>query len=71
MLTSLYRREGLCANDDELRPFVSAKHRRFVLSCFERDARIMDKILARHDTMFTLASYFDIPADHKVVNVLH
>ena len=71
ILTSLYRRDGLCTNDDELLPFVRAKHRRFVLSCFERDARIMDKIIARHDTMFTVASYFDIPLDHQVVNVLH
>ena len=71
ILTSLYRREGLCTNDVELRPFVRAKHRRFVLSCFERDARIMDKILARHDTMVTLGSYFEITADHQVVNVLH
>ena len=70
ILTSLYRREGLCTNTVELRPFVRAKHRRFVLLCFERDARIMDKILARHDIMFTLASYFEIPADHQVVNVL-
>ena len=52
-------------------PFVKAKHRRFVLSCFERDSRLIDKILAKHDTMFTLSSYFQIPADHGVVNILH
>ena len=71
ILTSLYRREGICNDDKDLLPFVKAKHRRFVLSCFERDARIIDKIIARHDTMFTLASYFQIPADHGVVNILH
>ena len=64
ILTSLYRREGICNDDKDLLPFVKAKHRRFVLSCFERDARIIDKIIARHDTMFTLASYFQIPAHH-------
>ena len=31
----------------------------------------MDKILARHDTLFTLASYFHIPADHGIINILH
>ena len=71
ILTSLYRREGLCNDDKDLLPFVKAKHRRFVLSCFERDARIIVKMIARHDTMFTLASYFQIPADHGVVNILH
>ena len=71
ILTSLYRREGICNDDEDLLPLVKAKLRRFVLSCFERDARIIDKIIARHDTMFTLASYFQIPADHGDVNILH
>ena len=71
ILTSLYRREGICNDEEDLLPFVKATHRRFVLSCFERDARIIDKIIARHDTMFTLASYFQIPAGHGVVNILH
>ena len=34
ILTSLYRRDGLCINDDELLPFVRAKHRRFVFFVF-------------------------------------
>ena len=31
----------------------------------------MDMLLAKHDTLFTLASYYEIPADHQVVNILH
>ena len=71
VLTSLYRRQGICANHEDLIPFVKAKHRRYVLACFERDSRLMDLILARHDTLFTLASYFQIPADHGIINILH
>ena len=71
VLTSLYRRQGICANHDDLIPFVKAKHRRYALACFERDSRPMDMVLARHDTLFTLASYFQIPADHWIINILH
>ena len=28
-------------------------------------------VLAKHDTLFTLASYFPIPADHGIFNFLH
>ena len=31
----------------------------------------MDMILSKHDTLFTLASYFLIPADHGIFNILH
>ena len=31
----------------------------------------MDTVLAKHDTLFTLASYFRIPADHGILNFLH
>ena len=25
----------------------------------------------KHDTLFTLSAYFEFPADHRIVNVLH
>ena len=56
VLQGLYRRDGICADKDDLIPFVKARHRRYVLACFERDSRAMDMVLAKHDTLFTLAS---------------
>ena len=71
VLQSLCRRDGICVNKDDLIPFVKAQHRRYVLACFERDSRSMDTVLAKHDTLFTLASYFPIPADHGIFNFLY
>ena len=31
----------------------------------------MDLVLARRYILFTLASYFQIPADHGIINILH
>ena len=31
----------------------------------------MDWLLSRHDVLFTLASYYPIPADHGIINILH
>ena len=48
-----------------------SKHRRVCLASYERDVKAMHKLLLRHDTLFTLARHYDLPADHNIVNVLH
>ena len=37
ILASLYWRKGICENQKDLIPLVKATHRRYVLSCVERD----------------------------------
>ena len=71
ILHSLYRCPGLCGEEDPIIPWISAKHRRYVIASFERDAKAIRKILTMHDTLFTLSAYFEFHADHRVVNVLH
>ena len=56
VLQSLYQRPILCAKFYDLIPFVKSRHRRYVLACFERDSRLLDWLLSRHDVLFTLAS---------------
>ena len=71
VLKSLYQRPILCAKFDDLIPLVKSRHRRYVLACFDRDSRLLDWLLSRHDVLFTLASYYPIPADHGIINILH
>ena len=68
---SLYRRAGLCEDDNLINPWVMSKHRRVCLASYERDVKAMHKLLLRHDTLVTLARHYDLPADHNIVNVLH
>ena len=71
ILHGLYRRPELCEDDDSCIPWIKAKHRRYVLTSFERDAKAIRKVLTKHDTLFTLSAYLNFPADYRIVNVLH
>ena len=52
ILTSLYRREGICNDDKDLLPFVKAKHRRFVL-----------QIPANHGVVNILHQYLKVSSE--------
>ena len=54
ILHGLYRRPGLCEEEDSLIPWIKAKHRRYVIASFERDAKAIQKVFTKHDTLFTL-----------------
>ena len=71
IIHSLYRRLGLCEDDNLVNPWVMSKHRRVCLASYERDVKAIHKLLFKHDTLFTLARHYDLPADHNIVNVLH
>ena len=71
ILHGLYRRPELCEEEDSLIPWIKAKHRRYVIASFERDAKAIRQVLAKHYTLLTLSAYFDFPAEHRIVNILH
>ena len=64
------RLPGLCEDADPTQ-WIKAKHSRYVLASFEGDAKAIQKVLMKHNTLFTLLAYFDFLADHRIVNVLH
>ena len=57
IIHSLYRRLGLCEDDNLVNPWVMYKHRRVCLASYERDVKAMRKLLLRHDTLFTFARH--------------
>ena len=71
LFTWLYKRVGLCEDEEQVMPWIMAKCPKIFLACYERNVNALWKLILKHDTLFTLACNYDVHANHNIERIPH